>query len=100
MQVCFISSSTRIHNQFNYNYTENYRQGTHQAKRHHSGRGINTQLYLKMPSHTTVDTLVVNLHWSIANVNHIVDLGGKKNIGEFFSLQFIKSPSTLVHHKL
>ena len=32
-----------------YNYTENYRKGSAQAKRHHEGRGVNAPLSLKKP---------------------------------------------------
>ncbi len=56
-----------------YNYTENYRSGTAQAKRHHSGRGINADISLKKPPRTGVEEFVVNLHWTTANVNRIVD---------------------------
>ncbi len=56
-----------------YNYTENYRQGSAQAKRHHADRGVNASLSLRRPPRTGVEQLVVNLHWSTANVNHIVD---------------------------
>ena len=56
-----------------YNYTENYREGTAQAKRHHSGRGVNASLSLKKPPRTGVKEIVVNLHWSTANVNCIID---------------------------
>ena len=56
-----------------YNYTENYRKGSYQALRHHAGRGVNSNVSLKMPSRTGVDHLVVNLHWSSCNVNYIVD---------------------------
>ena len=30
-----------------YNYTENYREGSLQAKRHHAGKGVNAQISLK-----------------------------------------------------
>ena len=62
-----------------YNYTENYREGSLQAKRHHAGKGVNAQISLKMPSRTGVEKLVVNLHWSTANVNLIVDYAESKN---------------------
>ena len=56
-----------------YNYTENYRKGTAQAQRHHFGKGVNAALCLKKPPRTGVEELVINLHWSTANVNHIID---------------------------
>ncbi len=48
-----------------------------QAKRHHCGQGVNTQLSLKMPPRTGVQEVVVNLHWSTCNVNGIVDKSHK-----------------------
>lgn len=56
-----------------YNYAENYRQGSIQAKQHHCGRGVNAPLSLKKPPRTGVEAFVINLHWSTANVNLIVD---------------------------
>ena len=56
-----------------YNYTDNYRQGSAQAKRHHSGQGVNAAISLKKPPRTGVQELVVNLHWSTCNVNCIID---------------------------
>jgi len=58
-----------------YNYPENYRNGSAQAKWHHEGRGVNPPLSLKKPPGTGVEQLVVNLHWSAANVDLIVDGG-------------------------
>lgn len=43
-----------------YNYTKNYREGSRQARQHYAGRD-------------GVDHLVVNLHWSSANVNLLID---------------------------
>ena len=56
-----------------YNYTENYRKGNRQAIQHHSGKGVNAPLSLKKPPRIGVEQLVVNLHWTTANVNLIVD---------------------------
>ena len=56
-----------------FNYTQNYKQGTYQAKRHHSGRGINACLSLHKPPRTGVEQFVVNLHWSTQNVNLTMD---------------------------
>ena len=47
--------------------------GSIQAKQHHSRKGVNAQLSLKRPPRTGVPQLVVNLHWTTANVNMIVD---------------------------
>ena len=57
-----------------YNYTENYREGSFQAKRHHAGKDVNASVSLRKPPRTGVDHLVINLHWSTANVNHLIDL--------------------------
>ena len=56
-----------------FNYTENFRQNSRQAKQHHSGRGVNASLSLKKPPRTGVEQLVINLHWSTANVNLLID---------------------------
>ena len=57
-----------------FNYTQNYREGTYQARRHHSGRGINACLSLHKPPRTGVEQFVINLHWSTQNVNLTLDL--------------------------
>lgn len=56
-----------------FNYTQNYREGTYQAKRHDSRKGINACLSLHKPPRTGVQQLVVNLHWSTQNVNLTTD---------------------------
>lgn len=57
-----------------YNYTQNFRKGTHEAKRHHEGKGINACVSLhKAPDTAPIKDLVVNVHWSSANVNAIRD---------------------------
>ncbi len=63
-----------------YNYTETYRSGSMQAKRHHAGQGVNAKLSLQMPPRTGVEQFVVNLHWTTANVNYIVDIGEKEGV--------------------
>ena len=57
-----------------FNYTQNYREWTYQARRHHSGRGINACLSLHKPPRTGVEQFVINLHWSMQNVNLTLDL--------------------------
>ena len=43
-------------------------------KQHHFGKeGVNAQISLKRPPRSGVPQFVVNLHWSTANVNLIVD---------------------------
>ena len=56
-----------------YNYTNNYRRGSLQAKRHHANRQINADLSLKKPPRIGVPQLIVNLHWTTGNVNMLVD---------------------------
>ena len=56
-----------------FNYTQNYREGTYQARRHHSGKGVNACLSLHKPPRTGVEKLVVNLHWTTQNVNLKLD---------------------------
>lgn len=57
-----------------FNYTQNYREGTYQARRHHSGRGINACLSLHKPPRIGVEQFVINLHWSTQNVNLTLDM--------------------------
>ena len=56
-----------------YNYTQNFRKGSVHAKQHHEGRGVNAEISLHQPPRTGVQHFVINLHWSTANVNAIVD---------------------------
>ena len=56
-----------------YNYTENYRAGSKQASQHHAGKDVNASLSLRKPPRTGVEHLVVNLHWTTANVNLLID---------------------------
>ena len=57
-----------------FNYTQNYREGSHQAKRHHAGKGVNACISLHKQPQTGVQQLVVNLHWSTHNVNLTMDM--------------------------
>ena len=68
-----------------YNYTENYREGSLQAKRHHSGKAVNASLSLRKPPRTGVKELVVNLHWSTANVNLIINKSDKNTQSQVIS---------------
>ena len=57
-----------------YNYTQNFRKGTHEARCHHEGLGINVCASLhKAPDTAPIKDSVVNVHWSSANVNAILD---------------------------
>ena len=52
-----------------YNYTKNYQKGSRQAIQHHAGREINALLSLR----NLLVLECINLHWSTANVNLIID---------------------------
>ena len=53
-----------------YNYTQNFRKGTREAKRHYAGRGICARVSLhKAPDTAPTKDLVVDVHWSLSNVN-------------------------------
>ena len=57
-----------------YNYTQSFKEGTFQARRHHKGRGVNACILLhKAPDTAPVKDLVINIHWTSANVNYILD---------------------------
>ena len=56
-----------------YNYTMNYKKGTHQAKAHHHGKGITANISLHKPPTTAEAKHPINAHWSTANVNYLVD---------------------------
>ena len=56
-----------------FNYMQNYREGTYQAKRHHAGRGINACLSPHKLPRTGVEQFIINLHWSTQNVNVTLD---------------------------
>ena len=56
-----------------YNYTQNYKKNTFQAKRHHDGQGINAKISLHNPPRVGVNKFVINTHWCSANVNYLVD---------------------------
>ena len=51
-----------------YNYTMNYKKGTHQAKAHHHGKGITANISLRRPPTTAEAKHPINAHWSTANV--------------------------------
>lgn len=57
-----------------YKYTQNFRKGTQEAKQHHEGRGVNACVSLhKAPDTAPIKDLVIDVHWSSANVNAILD---------------------------
>lgn len=76
-----------------YNYTQNFRKGSRQEKQHHFGKeGVNAQISLKRPPRTGVPQFVVNLHWSTANVNLIVD----SHHGQSHSLVMSKDAKAII----
>ena len=54
-----------------------YKKNSSAAKRHHHGLDVNAKLSLHCPPHTKVDNLVVNLHYTSANVNYLCDYAAK-----------------------
>ena len=65
-----------------FNYTMTYKRNTASAKCHHHGKDVNANISLHNPPKTQVKNLVVNLHYSTANVNYICDDSdlNKKNV--------------------
>jgi hypothetical protein len=55
------------------NYTQNFKEGTFQAKQHHLGRGVNACISLHKPPRIGVQRFVANLCWSTQNVNLSMD---------------------------
>ena len=51
------------------NYTQNFKKDTYQAKRHHTGRGINAYVSLHKPPRIGVEHFIVNIRWATDNVN-------------------------------
>ena len=72
----FISSvypSVKVSLSTLYNYTQNYKKGTHQANAHHHGKGITANISLHKPPTAAEVKHPMNAHWSTANVNYMVD---------------------------
>jgi hypothetical protein len=60
-----------------YNYTQNYKAATHQARQHHAGKGINACISLHTAPRTKTRDLVINTHHTSAKVNYILDYAAK-----------------------
>ena len=61
-----------------FNYTQNFRKGTLEARRHHEGRGVNACLSLhKAPDTAPIKEKVINIHWTSSNVNYVLDKASK-----------------------
>ena len=58
-----------------YNYTQNFKAGTFQARRHHANSEVpvNANISLHTPPRIGVPKFVINLHWTTANVNYFTD---------------------------
>lgn len=56
-----------------YNYTQNFKSGTAEAKRHHEGKNINACISLHAPPRIDVEHISPNLHWTTSNVNNLVE---------------------------
>ena len=53
-----------------YNYTQNYKKGTYEAKRHHEGKGVNAMISLhRAPKTAVVKDTVINAHYCSAAIN-------------------------------
>lgn len=74
-----------------YNYTNNYRRGSLQAKRHHADRQVNADLSLRKPPQIGVSQLVVKLHWTTGNVNMLVDSTLSHNVWLCLKMQRVLS---------
>ena len=55
-----------------FNYTQNYKAGTAQAKRHHDSMNVNACISLHAPPRVGVEKPSPNLHWSSSNINMII----------------------------
>ncbi|KAJ7391492.1 hypothetical protein OS493_018539 [Desmophyllum pertusum] len=66
-----------------YTYTNNYKKGTIQAKRHHHGKDINANVSLHKAPNTSEKIYPLNAHWTSAHVNYLVD-SAAENSNSFF----------------
>ena len=55
-----------------FNYTQNYRKGTYEARRHHEGKAINAWIHKALDT-APIKDLVINIHWTCTNVSFILD---------------------------
>jgi hypothetical protein len=62
-----------------YNYTMTHKKNSAAVKRHHHRMNVNAKVSLHKVPHTIVNKLVVNLHYSSANVNYICDYANKNH---------------------
>ena len=65
-----------------FNYTQNYKAGTAQAKRHHDSMNVNACISLHALQRVGVEKPSPNLHWSSSNINMII--AGNDNSNTIF----------------
>ena len=66
-----------------YTYTNNYKKGTIQAKRHHHGKDVNANVSLHKAPNTSEKVHPLNAHWTSAHVNYLVDSAAENPNGFF-----------------
>ena len=80
-----------------YNYTQNYKKNTLQAKRHHDGKGVNASISLHQPPRISVTKFALNLHWSSSNVNVFVNQAVEQPEDYFI---YSKDSKSIVHENI
>lgn len=63
-----------------FNYTQNYKSGTSQARRHHDGKNVNACISLHAPPRIGVEKPSPNLHWTSGNIKNLLSLEMKDTI--------------------
>ncbi|XP_066929109.1 uncharacterized protein [Clytia hemisphaerica] len=63
-----------------FNYTQNFKAGTAQAKRHHEGKNINSCISLHAPPRIGTEKSSPNLHWTSSNVKLMLSTDDKNTI--------------------
>ena len=66
-----------------YTYSNNYKKGTIQAKRHHHGKDVNANVSLHKAPNTSEKVHPLNAHWTSAHVNYLVDSAAENPNGFF-----------------
>lgn len=66
-----------------YTYTNNYKKGTIQAKRHHHRKDVNANVSLHKAPNTSEKVHPLNGHWTSAHVNYLVDSAAENPNGFF-----------------
>ena len=63
-----------------FNYTQNFKSGTAQAKRHHEGKNINACISLHAPPRIGTEKPSPNLHWTSSNIKLELSKGTENTI--------------------